>query len=114
MARIGMCDINNLKLSKNSMRAVGDIKDTLERGTLLEGILAATPFYSIFATPSATKSPFETMITIREHDWDTFISAMSSANKFVRRNVFMIANEQELYSYGEERKFWSCVSEAAK
>ncbi len=114
MASIAMCDISNMKLNPKSKRAVQDIKDTLESGALLQGALAATPFYYIFGTPSISKSPFQTLVNIREHDWDTFISAMGAASQFTRNNVFMIANEREIFTYGEEQKFWKCVSEAAK
>lgn len=114
MARLGMCDISNLKLNKKSKRTVEDIKDILDNGKLLQGTLALTPFYYIFGTPSVTKSPFETYINIREHDWDRFISAMGGATQIVRNKVFMLANEREVFTYGEEQKFWACVSEATK
>ncbi|MFA0251469.1 hypothetical protein AB4480_18625 [Vibrio sp. 10N.261.45.A4] len=114
MAQLGMCDINNMKLSKKSKRAVQDIKEALDRGMLLSGLLAATPFYNIFATPGVSSSAFETLVNIREHDWDTFVKAMHSSNSIVRGVIFNIANEREVFTYGEEQKFWSCVSQAAK
>lgn len=114
MARLGMCSIRNFKLNKKSKRAVTDIKSILESGRLLQGVLAATPFYNIFATPSVTKSPFETLITVREHDWDTFVKAMAGARQHTRNQIFMIANEREVFTYGDEQKFWSCVSNASK
>ncbi len=114
MARLGYCDISNLKLSEKSRRAVSDIKSFMDSGNLLSGSLAATPFYVIFGTPSMTKNAFDTLATIREHDWITFGNAMAGASQFTRSQIFRIAYEQEIYTYGEERKFWNCVSEAAK
>ncbi|MDC5708433.1 hypothetical protein [Vibrio europaeus] len=114
MAKLGMCSIYSFKLSPKSKRAVSDIKSILDSGQLLQGVLAATPFYNIFASPSVTKSPFEKLITIREHDWDTFVKAMSGAHLHTRNQVFMIANEREVFTYGDEQKFWSCVSNASK
>lgn len=114
MARLGYCDISNLKLSVKSKRAVSDIKSVMESGNLLNGVLAGTPFYSIFGTPGVTKSAFETFASIREHDWETFGKAMSGASRYTRSHIFKIAYEQEIYTYGEERKFWNCVSEASK
>ncbi|WP_299012870.1 hypothetical protein [uncultured Photobacterium sp.] len=114
MAKLGICDINNLKLSEKSRRSVADIKDIMESGDLLSGVLAATPFYYIFGTPSVTTSPFETLINIREHDWETFGKAMFASSKYTRGVIFQIAYEQEIYTYGEERKFWNCVSELSK
>ncbi len=114
MARIGMCDISNFSLSTKSKRAVSEIRDAIATGELLQGALAATPFYNIFGTPSVTSSPFETLITIRETDWDTFISAMAGARKITRDIIFRIAYEREIYTYGNEQRFWNCVSEATK
>ncbi len=39
---------------------------------------------------------------------------MLGASKFTRNKIFNIAYEQEIYTYGEERKFWNCVSEVSK
>jgi len=114
MATFGACDISNLKLSNKSRQSVAYIKEFIDSGNLLAGVLAATPFYYIFGTPSVTSSPFEKMITIREHDWDIFAKAMVSVNKHTRNQIFKIAYEREMYTYGEERKFWNCVSEITK
>ncbi len=45
MAKLGVCDINNLKLSEKSRRTVTNIKEVMESGNLLNSALAATPFY---------------------------------------------------------------------
>ncbi len=114
MAKLGICEINNLKLSARGRIAVSNIRSIMESGNLLNGVLAATPFYSIFGTPSITTSAFEKLATIREHDWKTFGEAMLGASKYARGRIFQIAYEQEIFSYGEERKFWNCVSEISK
>ncbi|KKC98799.1 hypothetical protein [Photobacterium halotolerans] len=114
MAKLGMCDINNFKLGPKSKRAISDIREVIDQGNLLAGVLAATPFYYIFGTPSVTTSPFEKLITVRDHDWSTFAKAMSGAGKTTRNRVFMIAYEQEIFTTGDEQRFWNCVSEAAK
>jgi hypothetical protein len=114
VARFGKCKISNSKLKPSSKRAIKEIKDIIDSGTLLSGALAATPFYQIFATPSVTSSPVEKSITIMEHDWDTFINAMSGAAKLTRKKVFLVAYDQEIFTYGDEKKFWNCISEATK
>ncbi|PTQ16943.1 hypothetical protein CWO33_04795 [Vibrio splendidus] len=114
MATIGVCEIKNMQLSKRSKRDVADIKSIMESGNLLAGVLAATPFYFIFGTPSVTKSPFETMITIRENDWDTFGQAMLSLSSYTRNAILKIAMEREIFTNGEEQKFWGCVVELSK
>ncbi|WP_425666279.1 hypothetical protein ACPUEJ_01440 [Vibrio tubiashii] len=114
MASIGVCEIRNMQLSKRSKRDVADIKSIMESGNLLSGVLAATPFYFIFGTPSVTKSPFETMITIRENDWDTFGKAMLGSSSFTRSAILKIAMERQIFTNGEEQKFWGCVVELSK
>ncbi|NOH56275.1 hypothetical protein F0266_25530 [Vibrio coralliilyticus] len=114
MARLGICQISNLKLSEKSRRSVSDIKEVMKSGNLLSGVLAATPFYYIFGTPSVTNSAFEKMITIRETDWDTFGKAMIASSQHTRNMIFSIAYEREIYSRGDERRFWNCVSELSK
>ncbi|MCG7488941.1 hypothetical protein MHN79_05525 [Vibrio sp. Of14-4] len=114
MANIGVCAIRNMQLSKKSKRSVADVKSIMESGNLLAGALSATPFYYIFGTPSITKSPFETLVSIRENDWDTFGKAMLASSSYTRSAILKIAMEREIFTNGEERKFWGCVVELSK
>jgi hypothetical protein len=114
MGFLSYCDIKDLKLSVKGRYAVSDIKSIMASGNLLNGALAATPFYTIFGTPSVSSSAFEKLATIREYDWEIFGKAMMGASQYTRGRIFNIAYELEIYSYGEKRKFWNCVSEASK
>ena len=113
MARLGYCDISNLKITPKSKRAIEDIKDIMESGNLLSGALAATPFYTIFGTPSMTKSAFDTLASIREHDWEQFGKTMNAVPSIVRNRIHLIAEPMSWYTQGDERKFWECVSNAS-
>ena len=106
--------ISNFRLSTNSKRAVSDIKEVMENGNLFSGAVASIPLFQIFASPSITGGVLETSVTIREYDWDTFAKSLTTTSKIVRERIFSIAYEQEIYTYGKERDFWRCVSEAAK
>lgn len=114
MASVGVCAIRNMQLSKTSKRSVADIKSIMQSGNLLAGVLASTPFYYIFGTPSVTKSPFETLVNVRETDWDKFGEAMLGSSSYTRGTILKIAMERELYTNGEEQKFWGCVVELSK
>ncbi|MGY5614993.1 hypothetical protein [Vibrio brasiliensis] len=39
--------------------------------------------------------------------------AMASINPVLRKQVYYLAQQEEPFTYGEEQKFWKCVSEAA-
>lgn len=86
----------------------------MKTGNLLSTVLAATPFYNIFGSPSVTTSAFEKLVSIRETDWDTFGKAMMGSSQHTRNIIFQIAYEREIYSRGDERRFWNCVSELSK
>lgn len=49
--------------------------------------IASTPLYQIFFSPSVTGKAVETMITIREYDWEIFGEAMMSVSKISRDRV---------------------------
>jgi len=113
MASLGYCDVKDMVLSRDSKRAISDIKDIMESGNLLSGALASTPFHAIFGTPSVTTSPFEKLVTIREYDWDTFGDALLASSAVTRRKIFHVADPMTWETTGEEQKFWKCVSNAS-
>lgn len=45
MASLGYCKISDLKISANSKRAIGEVRDLIDHGILLSGAIAATPLY---------------------------------------------------------------------
>jgi hypothetical protein len=114
MASVGVCEISNMQLSRRSKRDISDIKSIMDSGNLLAGALAATPFYFIFGTPGVTNSVFETAVSIRDHDWDTFGTAMMGSSSYTRNAILKIAMEREIFTYGEEQKFWGCIVELSK
>ncbi|MER2494780.1 hypothetical protein ABS858_01625 [Vibrio neptunius] len=50
---------------------------------------------------------------IYEYHWDEFGNAMASITPVLRKQVYNLAKQEALYTYGQEQKFWKCVSEAA-
>ncbi|WP_456297294.1 hypothetical protein M1D72_14050 [Vibrio sp. AK197] len=113
MALLGYCDISNFKLTPKSKHAVAEIQDIMDAGNLMAGVLAATPFYYIFGSPGITNSPFEKMITIREHDWEQLGQSMASVPKIVKGRIYKVAEPMTWSTNGQERKFWECVSNAS-
>ncbi|HHX8343991.1 TPA: hypothetical protein ACVOYS_002674 [Vibrio alginolyticus] len=113
MASFGYCDVKDMALSRKSKGAIGDIKSIMESGNLLSGVLAATPFYAVFGTPSVTSSPFEKLVTIREYDWETFGDAMLATSAVTRSRIYQVAEPMTWQTSGEEQKFWKCVSNAS-
>ncbi len=113
MASLGYCDVKDVALNRKSKRAIGDIRDIMESGNLLSGVLASTPFYVIFGTPGVTSSPFEKLVTIREYDWELFGDAMLASSNITRRQIYKIAEPMTWQTSGEEQKFWKCVSNAS-
>ncbi|CAV27315.1 hypothetical protein VS_II1291 [Vibrio atlanticus] len=113
MASLGYCDVKDMVVSRKSKRTIDDIKDIMTNGNLLSGVLASTPFYAIFGTPSVTASPFEKLVTIREYDWETFGNAMLASKAITRRQIYRLAEPMTWETNGEEQKFWKCVSNAS-
>jgi hypothetical protein len=114
MEKIGYCEIKGFKLSRKSKKAVSDIRSIMKQGNLFTSTVSTVPLFQIFASPSVTSSPFEMGITITEYDWEMFGRAMTSATRIVRGEIFKIAYKQEIFTNGNEQKFWRCVSEASK
>ncbi|GMQ45349.1 hypothetical protein [Vibrio sp. 10N] len=113
MLRVGYCEVNDLQLSPSSRTAVSQVHDIINRGGMLGFAIASTPLYQIFFSPSVTGKPAETMITIREYDWEIFGEAMSSVSKISKDRVLQIAEPLTWTTSGSEQKFWRCISEAA-
>ncbi|MGF1748371.1 hypothetical protein [Vibrio cionasavignyae] len=113
MASLGYCKISDLKISANSKRAIGEVRDLIDHGILLSGAIAATPLYNIFMTPSVTGGAAETMVTIREYDWELFGNALSATSKVTKNRILNVAEPMTWQTSGKEQSFWRCVSEAA-
>ncbi|MDO6545478.1 hypothetical protein [Photobacterium sanguinicancri] len=114
MAKLGYCEINGINLSRRSRKAVSDVKEIMRNGNIFSTAVSTIPLFQIFASPSITTTVVETGITIREYHWDLFARAMNSAAPIVRNQIFKVAYEQEIFTYGKEREFCRCVSEASK
>ncbi|WNJ98043.1 hypothetical protein RND59_18175 [Vibrio ruber] len=113
MAKLGYCEIDNLKLSRQSKGAVFEIHDIMYHANLFSTAMGSIPFVQIFMSPSITSSPLETGINIREYDWQTFGDAMGSVPKIVRYRIRSVAEPMSWYTGGKEGEFWRCISEAA-
>ena len=113
MAEIGYCKIDNLKLKQKSINAVKQVKEIMSSGNILATALAATPFYNIFGTPSVVKTQYSMMISIREHDWETFASTLSAVPDITKNRINFVATQMAIETSGKESKFWGCVINAS-
>lgn len=73
--------------------------------------MVTSPILEIFRTKGG--GVVQKAHDIYEYHWDEFGNAMASVNPVLRKQVYNLAKQEELFTYGEEQKFWKCVSEAA-
>ena len=110
MVNIAKCETNPDVLSVSGMKAVQDIRDTIDNANLLAKIIAAVPLFSIFAGNGG----FISVKNAGSYDWETFSAAMRGIPDRTRRIVEQISGTQSLQSQGKEQEFWRCVHEAVR
>ncbi len=104
------CRIKELRLSGRSRYALELIDNKVDLANLLSAFMVTSPILEIFrGRGSITKVTQD----IYEYHWDEFGSALGSINPILRKQVYNIAAQEELFSSGKERDFWKCVSDAA-
>lgn len=105
------CSIKGLKLSSRSQSTLKIIEYKVDLANYLAGVMIASPILEIFRTQGG--GVVQKAQDIYEYHWDEFGNAMASVNPVLRKQVYNLAKQEELFTYGEEQKFWKCVSEAA-
>ncbi|WP_234493727.1 hypothetical protein [Vibrio maritimus] len=112
MANVGYCRIDNLKLSRESIEAVDEIRDIVDRANMLAVATSTVPLFDLFLGKANTS---QTMLSIAGYDWVEFSKTLNAINKTAKGRVFSIAETMSLRtgSYTAEGEFWRCVSNAA-
>lgn len=110
MAKLGYCNVRNLKLSSRSIAGVRDIKSIMESGNLFVYAVGAVPLFDLFLDPESAQSR---LVNIAAYDWVEFSAVLMAANKIVKERIRGVAAPLQWQTYGEEGEFWRCVSDAA-
>lgn len=105
------CSIEGLKLSSRSRSALQIIDYKVDLANYLATFMVTSPILEIFKTNGGGVT--QVAQDIYEYHWDEFGQAMASINPILRRQVYNLAQQEELFTYGKEQKFWKCISEAA-
>ncbi|MBN3572342.1 hypothetical protein [Vibrio neptunius] len=103
--------VKGLKLSSRSRSTLKIIDYKVDLANYLSSFMITSPILEIFRTKGG--GVINTAQDIYEYHWDEFGNAMASINPVLRKQVYNLAKQEALYTYGQEQKFWKCVSEAA-
>lgn len=104
------CYIKDLQFSGRSTYALELIDNKVDLANYLTGFMVASPIIEIFKSRGGFAKVSQ---DIYEYHWDEFGAALGSINPILRKQVYNIAAQEELFSIGKERNFWKCVSDAA-
>ncbi|EJC6991630.1 hypothetical protein MYD38_001655 [Vibrio parahaemolyticus] len=105
------CSIKGLKLSSRSRSTLQIIDYKVDLANYLASVMVMSPILEIFRNNGG--GVVQKAQDIYEYHWEEFGNAMASVNPILRKQVYNLAKQEELFTYGEEQKFWKCVSEAA-
>ncbi|NRD73246.1 hypothetical protein HQQ94_08315 [Shewanella sp. VB17] len=108
------CNVGKFTPSGRAKDAIKDMNNVLDMSSILSKIISMVPFFQIFAGKNsflgvATASA---SYNVRTYEWQAFADAVNGIELVKKERLFFIATQAELYSVGEERKFWRCVSNA--
>ncbi|BCL69570.1 hypothetical protein VINI7043_21746 [Vibrio nigripulchritudo ATCC 27043] len=109
MATIGKCNINNLMLSRESLKAVDDIKFILEQSNYALLVMGTIPLLDLFLDKGKTAGK---LISIAAYDWVEFGNVLMKTNAITRNRIRLVAEPMTWRKSGREGDFWRCVSDA--
>ena len=112
MSLIERCNIEGLSFSSRSRDALKIIDHKVNLANYLAGFMVVSPLIEIFKTNGGSVA--QVVEDVHGYHWDEFSDALGSINPVLRRQVYMIAAQEELFTSGKERDFWKCVSAAAR
>lgn len=99
-------DIEGLKFSPNSRKALADIQRLRGLADALATVITAGVFMNIFVRSSVLTSSNN----IRTTDWKKWSQAMRSIPDTLRERIRLIAFDQsQVHPFGDEHKFWSAI-----
>lgn len=104
------CKIEGLVLSQRSVSTLKIIDYKVDLANYLASVIVISPILEIFRSGGGLSQKAQ---DIYEYHWDEFGQAMGSINPVLRKQVYNLAAQEELFTLGKERLFWRCVSEAA-
>ena len=108
------CNVGNFTPSQDTKLAIAEMNRIIDMAHWLQMILSVVPFFQIFVG----RDSFYGVTTaaagyqITTSDWQTFADALSGVNELKKERLRFVVKSAEMYSMGEERKFWECVSNA--
>ena len=109
MARLGYCQINDLKLSSESLDAIEEIRYIFKQSNYANIAIGVIPLFDLFLDRSRTT---EKLISIAAYDWQEFGNVLMKLNKVTRDRVRLIAEPLTWSFNGDEGDFWRCISDA--
>ncbi len=94
--------LNQITFDTCCKTCLSDLRDVQELGSILHGLLAASPFLILLGS-----DPVDAAVSIGSQDWDVWQSATNSVPKIVRAKCQQLcAFEIINHSGGDLGKFW--------
>lgn len=109
MAKVWQCEIRNLQLSKEGLKALNDIRYILKQANYGLYVLGTVPLLDLFLDKGRTS---EKLISVASYDWLEFESVISNFNVLTKKEIRDIAEPLTWKKYGKEGDFWRCISDA--
>jgi len=97
--------VNGLIFDTESLEAIKVIRRKSNLSVILSRIMPIGTMTNIFLGNGILKSSYN----ISQTDFEALAKAMQSLPVILRRVISNIAREQQLYHFGNERKFWKGV-----
>ncbi|WP_298769687.1 hypothetical protein [uncultured Shewanella sp.] len=109
------CTVKGFKPSPRTLETIKEMNRISDLATVLGVIMTYIPLFQIFAGrktyPFASNGSTK-KLQVLNSDWKTFADSLEAIPKIRRDRLRNLAGNMELYSTGEERKFWGCVTDA--
>lgn len=108
------CNIGAFTPSSRTQDAIKDMNNVIDMSSVLSAIVTMVPLFQIFAGKKSFLGVATASASYNIHtgEWKTFADAVNGVELVKKDRLRFIATQAELYSVGEERKFWRCVSNA--
>lgn len=88
--------------------ALADIKDTLQRGHVLQALVATSGLWELLGSP-----PLDTLVSVSTADWSLFAQAAKGATLVARNECKQIAfDEFQNHPGGNLNQFWESMLES--
>lgn len=108
------CHVDAFEPSQRTKLAIDEMNRIINMSDLLTTIIAAVPFFQIFAGRQSYLGVATTNASyqISTYDWKMFQDALQGVQGIKRKKLNAIAVTNAYLTTGEEKKFWRCVENA--